>query len=163
MVAPAVLWPAEHEAALRALVAEGAGSHSVIAGILNEKFGSAYSRNAVIGKAGRMGLSVKCPKAPVLKAVREVRARLRPPAANPKPSEQQITVFRCAEVEPKNVALTDLSHNGCRWPYGDGPEFTFCDHPQFGDSSYCAAHFMLSIGPGTYSEKSAGRISREVA
>ena len=158
MVAPAVLWPTEHETALRALVAEGAGSHSVLAGILNEQFGSSYSRNAVIGKASRLGLSVKCPRAPVLKAVREIRVRLRPPE-KPKTTEQQIAAFRCAEVDPKNVALTDLSHNGCRWPYGDGP-FAFCDHPRFGETSYCGPHFALSIGPGTHSEQAATREAR---
>lgn len=147
MVAPAVIWPAEHETALRALVVEGAGSHSVIAGILNERFDSAYSRNAVIGKAARLGLSVKSVRKPVKKQERAVSARRRP-APPPKPTEAQIAVFRCAEVTPKNVALTDLSYGDCHWPYGDGP-FTFCGHPKFGESPYCGPHFALSIRTDT--------------
>lgn len=155
MVAPSVVWPAEHELALRALVAEGAGSHSMIAGMLNEQFGSSYSRNAIIGKVSRMGLQSMSIRLPVKKAVKEIRARSRPPKPpKPKPTEAQIAVFRCVEVAPKNVALVDLSKDGCRWPYGDGP-FLFCDHPRFGESFYCGPHFALSIGPGTHSEREA--------
>ena len=157
MADPSVLWPVEHELALRALVAEGAGSHAVMAGILNERFGTAYSRNAVIGKSGRMGLSVKCAK--VVKAIREPRVRSRPaPTPKPKPSEDQIARFRCTEVVPKHVAIIDLSKDGCRWPYGDGSDsdpYSFCDHPQFLGSSYCGPHFALSIGAGTHSEREA--------
>jgi GcrA cell cycle regulator len=48
----------------------------------------------------------------------------------------------------------------CRYPYGGderGEAITFCGHPQRAGSSYCAAHFDLSIGPGTASERAADR------
>jgi GcrA cell cycle regulator len=44
----------------------------------------------------------------------------------------------CADITPRNVPMTDLNKNECRYPYGDGP-FTFCGHPTDG-GSYCAGH-----------------------
>lgn len=161
MVSPAVIWPTEHENALRALVLAGAGSHSIMAQLLNEQFGTSYSRNALIGKVSRMGLRIAEAPHPVkkkpTKKPRERRVRTIP---KPVPVEIDLSTFRCVEVEPKNVALVDLAPDGCRWPYGDGP-FFFCGHPQLGCASYCGSHLFLSRGPGTSSEQAAGRMPRE--
>lgn len=163
MVSPAVIWPTEHENALRELVLAGAGSHSIMARLLNEQFGTSYSRNALIGKTSRMGMRITSVPHPVRKKEgksRERRAR-RTPTAPPAPIQVDVSTFRCVEVEPKNVALTDLSPDGCRWPYGEGAEITFCDHAQFGGSSYCGPHLLLSRGPGTFEERGATRLPRE--
>lgn len=162
MVSPSVMWPAEHENALRELVLAGAGSHSIMAGMLNERFRTAYSRNAVIGKVSRMGMHLTWAPHPVKKKASKSPARRRRPAPTAKmiPIEVDLSVFRCVEVEPKNVALVDLSSDGCRWPYGDGP-FVFCDHPKLGSAPYCGSHLILSRGPGTSSEQAANRLPRE--
>jgi GcrA cell cycle regulator len=50
-------WAPEHSDALRELLARGM-SYSEIAGAINEKFGTCYTRNATIGRGRRMGLGV---------------------------------------------------------------------------------------------------------
>lgn len=164
MVAPSAIWPAEHETALRALVLAGAGSHSIMAQLLNEQFGTSYSRNALIGKVSRMGLRITETAHPVRKkqsANPERRRRNREPIARAEPVKIDLPALRCVEVTPKNVSLTDLSPDGCRWPYGEGAGITFCDHPQLGVSSYCGPHLALSLGPGTFDERRADRLPRE--
>jgi GcrA cell cycle regulator len=69
--------------------------------------------------------------------------------------------LRCADVVPRHLSLMDLECGDCRYPYGgdaEGEAITFCGHPQRPGSSYCAAHFDLSIGPGTASERAADRV-----
>lgn len=50
------IWKPEHNNALRSLVEGGDLSFAGIAAALNELFGTSYTRNAAIGRAGRMGL-----------------------------------------------------------------------------------------------------------
>ena len=49
-------WATEHCDALREHFAKGL-SYAQIAGAINAKFGTGYSRNAALGRAKRMGLS----------------------------------------------------------------------------------------------------------
>ena len=49
-------WEAAHSQALREYLAKGM-SYSEIADAINARFGTAYSRNAAIGRAKRLGLS----------------------------------------------------------------------------------------------------------
>lgn len=58
---------------------------------------------------------------------------------------------------PLRVSLVD--NNGCSWPVTDGSPYLFCGHVKLGRYSYCAWHHKLSRGPGTYSERSAHRVS----
>ena len=53
-------WVEAHSVALRAYLDKGL-SFSEIARTLNQQFGTAYTRNAAIGRARRMGLSVPLP------------------------------------------------------------------------------------------------------
>lgn len=50
-------WPDEHTAYLRELDASGIRCRDMLVR-LNERFGTAYTKNAVIGKRGRLGLHV---------------------------------------------------------------------------------------------------------
>lgn len=73
--------------------------------------------------------------------------------------------LRCAEVTPLHLSLMDLKPDCCRWPYGGYPgndPITFCGHPMF-MRSYCMAHYQLSIGNGTPSERAAHRVSERDA
>ena len=162
MVAPSAIWPAEHETALRALVLAGAGSHSIMARLLNEQFGTSYTRNALIGKVSRMGLNITWAPHPVQKkaSTKPARRKCIAPVAKPIPIEIDLSAFRCVEVEPKNVSLTDLPEDGCHWPYGDGP-FVFCGNPKLGSAPYCGSHLILSRGSGTFEERGAHRLPRE--
>lgn len=151
-------WSPEIDADLSNLIGAGI-SYSQAATILNAKFGTSFTRNALIGRASRLGGYVaRRPKpSPEERAARKLAAERRrnekrrqtrrafgctPRRAIPRP-EREITVLRCAAIEPHHVSIIEVT--GCRWPYGDNP-FTFCNHPKDeSHPSYCTAHFNLSV------------------
>jgi GcrA cell cycle regulator len=156
-------WAREHCDALRDYHAMGL-SFAEIAEAINAKFKTAYSRNAAIGRARRMGLAgpdrPKPPpkvSAPQLDRIREHHAasfRRSMPVFEP----AETVKLRCVEIDPRHLSLIDLEPGDCRYPYGgdeEGEAITFCGHPQRRGSSYCTAHFHLSRGPGTAAERAA--------
>jgi len=163
-------WPAEHSEALRQYMAQGM-SYSAAADAINKKFHTAYTRNAAISRGKRMGLtSANRPHEPPMRLSRTVKpgaSRLRswradelalpwPPC---KPAKR--VKLRCVGVKPRLLALVDLEAVDCRYPYGgdkDGEAITFCGHPCLPGVSYCAAHFHLTRGDGTASERAAAPI-----
>jgi GcrA cell cycle regulator len=75
-------------------------------------------------------------------------------AVHPEPPK-----LRCVGVSPRLVSLVDLEAGECRYPYGgdkDGEAITFCGHPCFRNSVYCAPHFHLTRGPAIEPERPAG-------
>ena len=160
-------WAPEHSDALRESLARGL-SFSEAAAAINKKFKTAYSRNAALGRAKRMGFgSRKQPELPPyvmpsLNRLGEIRsAEPRPPRFHwPMPVFERIEPprLRCVEIEPRHLSLAELERRDCRYPYGgdeEGEPITFCGHPRRPGSSYCAPHFHLSRGPGTPSERAA--------
>ena len=136
-----LVWTPEHDDALRACVAGGL-TYNRTAAEINHRFQTNYSRNAAIGRAGRLGVTQPyTPKRQ--KAVRPKPKPRRLTLANPpQPSFEQIQ-FSCTEIVPRNLALTDLLPGDCRYPYGDGP-FLFCGNPKLEGSSYCGPHDFLT-------------------
>jgi GcrA cell cycle regulator len=165
-------WTAEHSAALREYLAKGM-SFSAIAAAINERFGTAYSRNATIGRAKRMGLArpdgAKLPvtRTPSAKArtaqkmpMRE-RQTIELPWPRPMFKKAETLELRCADIVPRHLLLLDLERRDCRYPYGgdgEGEAITFCGHRRRPGSSYCGAHFRLTIGPGTAAERAADSV-----
>lgn len=163
-------WAPEHSDALRKYLAKGM-SYSEIADALNAKFSTAYSRNAAIGRAKRMGLAgpdrpADLPKLqPQANAPRLHRLRKRKIAEQGRPapvlaSAERVTL-RCIQIMPRHLSVIELEPGDCRYPYGgdeEGEAITFCGHPQRQDSSYCVGHFHLTRGPGTASERAAGPV-----
>jgi GcrA cell cycle regulator len=67
--------------------------------------------------------------------------------------------LRCVGIRPRLVSLAKLENGDCRYPYGgdkDGEAITFCGHPRFRGSSYCAPHFHLTRAPALDAERPAG-------
>jgi GcrA cell cycle regulator len=165
-------WAEEHSQALREYLERGL-SFSRIADAINARFNCAYSRNATIGRARRMGLSGPAraedsarpkprPK-PRPARLKKMRARL---AAKSRP---RLAVFkraralklRCVGIVPRHLSLVELEPGDCRYPYGgdqEGEAITFCGHPSREGSSYCVSHFYLTRSPGTASERIAGKV-----
>jgi GcrA cell cycle regulator len=154
-------WEEAHSSALRELVEKGL-PFSEIARALNQRFGTAYTRNAAIGRARRLGLSVPQPadpagpfpaaKKPDARRIREKRARnLAKPVGKPDTQERAATLqLRCVAITPRHLALVDLEADDCRYPYGgdvEGEPITFCGHPRREGSSYCVSHFHLTRLP----------------
>jgi GcrA cell cycle regulator len=153
-------WEDAHSLALRELVEKGM-SFKEIARALNERFGTAYSRNAAIGRARRLELSTPersgaggvfaAPRIPDARKIVEKRARVL--FKSPKPSTLEraaVLQLRCVAVTPRHLSLIDLEPNDCRYPYGgdaEGEPITFCGHPRRKGSSYCPSHFHLTSLP----------------
>jgi GcrA cell cycle regulator len=168
-------WAPEHCDVLRECLAKGM-SYSEAADAINASFGTAYTRNAAIGRGKRMGLagrgkpkeSNRLPRAagtPRLKNVRRGPAAktMKPKPVRPKPVYEpaEPVKLRCVGITPRLLSLVDLETGDCRYPYGgdkDGEAITFCGHPRRAGSSYCTPHFHLTRGPGTASERSAAPV-----
>jgi len=163
-------WEEAHSVALREYLDKGL-SFAEIARALNQRFGTAYTRNATIGRARRMGLSVpvrpqsvsvmNASKKPDARRIRELRARKLAHVPPPKPSifERAAALqLRCVAITPRHLALVDLETNDCRYPYGgdaEGEPITFCGHPRREGSSYCTSHFHLTRLPEPVAEPAA--------
>jgi hypothetical protein len=106
----------------------GHSTASAIAAKLN------ISRNAVIGRARRMGLEAK--KSGPVTGVKRSQPRpviIRPPA--PPPREP----FSWPEIPSLNIPLLELEDGQCRFPCDEG----FCGHPIV-YNSYCGQHARVS-------------------
>ena len=154
-------WEEAHSAALRELVEKGM-PFSEVARTLNERFGTSYTRNAAIGRARRMGLSVPnrvnpssafpALKKPDARRIHQKRARI---LANPLPpltTQERAAALqlRCVAIMPRHLTLLELEAGDCRYPYGgdaEGEPITFCGHPRREGSSYCPSHFHLTSAP----------------
>ena len=109
------------------------------------------TRNAVIGKVHRLGLSGRAtPSKPARVVVaRAPRPRLQP-TVQPRRADAPVpTLTLAARVEtPGSATVLTLGHHMCKWPIGDpsSREFTFCgqgaDH-----GPYCAGHAALAYQP----------------
>ena len=159
-------WAPAHCDALRECLANGM-SFAEAADAINTMFGAAYSRNATIGRAKRMGLAALDRPKRLLKAPEEpkpsrsnknpehgVEAKPESPSVERPPRIK----LRCVQIMPRHLLVTELEAGDCRYPYGgdaEGETITFCGHPQREGSSYCLGHFNLTRGPGTASERAA--------
>jgi GcrA cell cycle regulator len=164
-------WAPEHCEALRENLAKGM-SYSEIAEAINAKFNTAYSRNATISRARRMGLAGTdrpgdWPRQPT-KAEQSKAHKMRERYASlsgwivPAFEREETVKLRCVETNPRHLTLPELEPGDCRYPYGgdeEGEAITFCGRRCCEDSSYCAPHFHLTRGVGTASERAAGAIS----
>ena len=167
-------WEAEHTQALREYLARGL-SFSEIAAAINSRFNTAYSRNAAIGRATRLGLAGPerqgdnlrhFPKRPP----KARKSRLRQPRERHIPGfmprlpafeTTEMPKLRCVEIVPRHLALVDLESGDCRYPYGgdeEGEAITFCGHPWQEGFSYCTPHVQLTRNPGIAMERPAATV-----
>lgn len=129
-------------------------SFGEIARALSQEFHVRVSRNAAIGKATRIGL----PKRAMTPAERGARS------ANKAKTNRKVTRLqsagvgivrrarvsveefqaRLADVVPLHLAFNELQPDSCRYPYGDGPNYTFCGCEKLPGLSYCEPHRRLT-------------------
>ncbi|CAN7654566.1 GcrA cell cycle regulator [Phenylobacterium sp. LjRoot225] len=114
------------------------------------------TRNAVIGKVHRIGLSGRAAPSPpartILRAPRPPRARPAPPSrprgvACP-PTVAKVQPARIVDEGPGCATLLTLSAHMCKWPIGDPllDGFTYCGRPAEGP--YCQGHSEVAYRPG---------------
>lgn len=143
---------------LRSLRGQGYSS-SEIAAVLR------VSRNAVIGKAMRLGLSTKVSRRPTrTRAKEQTKQRTRRVfhvAKSGRGNAQRACMVNAVDLQPIREAITaeaipaeqrktllQLAPGDCRWPYGDPgkDDFFFCAAPQIDGSSYCEHHAAAARG-----------------
>ncbi|MDR3511883.1 MAG: GcrA family cell cycle regulator [Caulobacteraceae bacterium] len=112
------------------------------------------TRNAVIGKVHRLGLSGRAapsqPTRPVFKAPRAPRPAPTPTprrveAHAPVPAPQPVFYAE----EPGSATVLTLGAHMCKWPIGDPASdgFSFCGRRTDVDGPYCAQHSRVAYQP----------------
>jgi GcrA cell cycle regulator len=157
-------WTDERVELLRKLWLEGLSASQIANELAN-----GITRNAVIGKVHRLGLSgrakapsatpalprprVKAPTPPITARTTSLPMRgntalavsLQPLyVAEPRPTEDVVIPMS------ERVTIMDLREAMCRWPIGDPttPEFRFCGGRfQPGDGPYCTYHARIAYQP----------------
>jgi GcrA cell cycle regulator len=120
----------------------------------------AVTRNAVIGKVHRLGLSGRAtpsqPQRPVFKAPRA--ARPAPVAPPRRPAEAEVVVVVAPEPAPVPVVAAEeagsatvltLGAHMCKWPIGDPSTdgFGFCGRRSEREGPYCSEHARVAYQP----------------
>src|SRR5271165_3001883 len=140
-----MLWTEEAVETLKRLALEGM-SASVIAAALG-----AESRNAVIGKANRIGIQLNGGRASASGAPRPVtKAAGKPAPAAPHSPSGRAWAFAEAEVGPmRRVPFKDIRAFACRWPVGDprSGDFAYCGLAPAEGRPYCAGHCRMAYRP----------------
>ena len=137
------------------------------------------TRNAVIGKVHRLGLSGRAapsqPARPAFKAPRPAR-----PAATAVPMARRAAPPQTREASPitarapspppqpeeRGVAtVLTLGAHMCKWPIGDPAtdDFSFCGRRSADDGPYCVEHARVAYQPHQNKKKaSAGELARSL-
>jgi GcrA cell cycle regulator len=146
-------WTEARVQQLRAFVTEGLTCSQIA-----DQIG--VTRNAVIGKIHRLGLSPGRKPAALAGAMRASSAR-------PRERQSRITrILRAIETRPpsplesspiasmtppmvesaQRCSLLDLAHGRCRWPISDPgkDDFAFCGNDSIAGISYCVGHARMA-------------------
>jgi GcrA cell cycle regulator len=169
MIDAGVTWTDQRVELLKKLWADGLSASQIAAEIGN------VTRNAVIGKVHRLGLSGRAKTPPKANATSAVQARPRKPSRPPSapasivpeaPNNVVVApiVQRQSVVEARpdrtghddvaipmseRVTIMDLRESMCRWPMGDPTrsDFRFCGARCTPGIPYCTHHARIAYQP----------------
>jgi GcrA cell cycle regulator len=151
-------WTDERVETLKKLWADGLSASQIATEL------GGITRNAVIGKVHRLGLSGRA-KSPSSAAPRPRKPRPHSHMLRPsRPSFRGNTALAQAfevevEAEPEVIdnviplgqrrTLLELTEETCRWPIGDpsSPEFFFCGGQAIAGLPYCTHHSRVAYQP----------------
>ena len=146
-------WTDERVELLKKLWADGLSASQIAAEL------GGITRNAVIGKVHRLGLSGRA-KSPSSTSPRPRKARSSGMLRVSRPSMRGNTALAYDyEVEPEpelieipveqRKTLLQLTEKTCRWPIGDpgSAEFFFCGGETANELPYCAYHSRVAYQP----------------
>lgn len=143
-------WTDERVELLKTLWAEGLSA----AQIANKMGG--VTRNAVIGKVHRLGLSGRATPAKPQRGCSTTTAERKETPNAQKPRQEMKPVI----PEPEFIAplvldtgdkttVSTIKNNMCKWPIGDPAQddFHFCGQSTLSGKSYCAYHAHMAFQP----------------
>lgn len=158
-------WTDERIELLKTYWSEGRSASQIA-----ELLGEGLTRNAVIGKAHRLGLASR--PSPVKTAPRPAEPKAAPqpedadtvvsageapavepppvadapPAPPPAPAPRAGKPRSRGAAKPARVSLLDLNDRICKWPIGhpDEADFHFCGKPVLQGFPYCSEHCALA-------------------
>jgi GcrA cell cycle regulator len=146
-------WTDERVELLKKLWADGLSASQIA-----KQLGG-VTRNAVIGKVHRLGLSGRAapsqPARPAFKAPRAPRAAVAAPAAPRRieaPAPAPVAAMPTSPVvykeEPGSATVLTLGAHMCKWPIGDpaSDSFSFCGR-RSSDGPYCSDHARVAYQP----------------
>jgi GcrA cell cycle regulator len=114
---------------------------------------SSRNKRVRVAKDDRVGM-------PVGSLASGVVQRLRAKIAGDEAVNIPLKVVHDADdIRPKHIGLFDLTKNTCRWPYGEGPVFTFCGCTPIKGSPYCFHHDERSKPPSLQRPSKMGRVA----
>ena len=133
---------------------------------LAEKMGPGFTRNSIIGKASRLGLSAKI-------KTRNVASNQNNESSNENKNLKQrrnkksrfSSILIEKDFEPENPKqLEELDENSCKWPIGhpDEKNFYFCGRSSLKDFSYCKLHLLYAYQPKGKKEDPIDKEKEEV-
>ncbi len=153
-------WTDERVELLKTLWAEGLSA----AQIANKMGG--VTRNAVIGKVHRLGLSGRATPAKPQRGCGAAQPR-QEEAPVAKPARQE---YKTMIPEPESISavvldsgdlttVSTIKNNMCKWPIGDPAkdDFHFCGQPSATGKSYCTHHARLAFQPPQRREREPAR------
>ncbi|NBJ12886.1 GcrA family cell cycle regulator [Microvirga arsenatis] len=166
MIDAGATWTDERVELLKKLWTDGLSASQIAAELGN------VTRNAVIGKVHRLGLSGRAKDAkPAAAAAARPRKATRAPSAPaplpPQPHPGNVVIapvpLQPVTKEPEvfvaeedvaipmseRVTIMDLRESMCRWPMGDPtkPEFRFCGARSITGLPYCTHHARIAYQP----------------
>jgi len=149
-------WTDERVEQLKKLWADGLSASQIAAEL------GGITRNAVIGKVHRLGLSgraksassasprVRKPRSPMM---RIGRVRGNAALAHAYELETEVTPELIENIIPigQRRNILELTEQTCRWPIGDpgSSEFFFCGGNTIGGLPYCAYHARVAYQPAS--------------
>ena len=153
-------WTDERVSTLKKLWLEGLSASQIA-----KQLGG-VTRNAVIGKVHRLGLSGRAtPSQPARPAFKPQRLA-RPAAPPPQPVRRpQAVIVQAPEPppirrveEPGSATVLTLGAHMCKWPIGDPSSdgFSFCGRRTGEDGPYCHEHARVAYQPAVKKTNRSG-------
>jgi GcrA cell cycle regulator len=132
---------------------------------ISVKMGAGFTRNSIIGKASRLGLSAKIK---TRKATSNQNLESNLEENNIKAKRGRRSKFKSLiiekDFEPENPKqLEELTDNDCKYPIGhpNDKDFYFCGRTSLKDFSYCKLHLLYSYQSRDSKNKKDDQIDKD--
>ncbi|MBM3489966.1 MAG: GcrA cell cycle regulator [Alphaproteobacteria bacterium] len=137
-------WSEERVTVLRELWTTGFSARQIA-----DRLGEGCTRNAVIGKANRLGLSQPT-RSSLTRRQKQRERQLQREQIPVRPARLPDSSPPPQPVSPGATILA-LTTSTCRWPLGDptSPDFRFCGANAKPGQPYCEAHARMAYQPAS--------------